>query len=391
MTAANKSSTKFDVKQTYNKCRDEASCEEEVHLVSNKTGTQIIHDKFKILPHRRILLGICLSFALCFMFMIFHSENLRYFKRKKVSPVPDPVLELYPDWLESTPHDQSAYNSRYDAYSPFENESLAVKKTYLSQILTTTYKVSNDHDNKILVLVLTASMDIQRRQIMRAHQINPYKKYNLTFKFVLGNTPSEYRQIIKHENDTYGDLLILEDVPDTKDIARTIKLFETFKYIEEKLPVYKYIAKIDTDCFVNIAGFMNNYFNETVQEFELAAIGAIVRRGRLEWIQGGFMAYSYKLMLFINKMYSKVRRTVYEEDFQMGWYLNDAQVNYTKVEVKQGHQAYDFYYDFQDVFNDTIRVHELKKERDYVNVANCFDENGINHSHISLMRETGWK
>jgi hypothetical protein len=308
----------------------------------------------------------------------------------RIDPIPDPIIEHYPDWLEGIPVEDPG-TARYFAPSYYTNESVAVKDLYLNKILDTDYKMSDDPDKKMLIVILTSSDNFQRRQILRAHQIHPYKVYtNITWRFVLGSPPPAYRTALKYENDTYGDLIFLENVPDTRDIARSIKLLEFYKYVEESLPVYKYVGKLDTDSFVNIAGLMKNYFNETVDNLDLASIGAVVRLGKLSWPQGGFFMFTYKLMIFVNRMYSLVPRTVYEEDFQIGWYLNDAGVNYTFVELPSGQVAFDWNDHFRDIFNDTIRIHELKKETDYMNIANCFDASGVNNTQVLKMRESDW-
>jgi len=320
-------------------------------------------------------------------------DSLVDYKRTyRANPIPDPVMDMFPDWLEGIPVEDPG-TARYSASSPWKNESLAVKELYLNKILDTEYIASNEVSKTVLIIILTNANNFQRRQLMRAHQIQPYTAFkNITWRFVLGSPPPVWRQSLKYENDTYGDLLFLESVPDTKDIARSIKLLEFYKYAETNLPVYKYIAKLDTDTFVNIASLMKNYFNQDVDKFALASVGAVVRLGILDWPQGGFFAFSYKLMIFVNRIYGLVPRTVYEEDFQIGWYLRDAEVNYTRVELPLGsYIAYDFNLAWRDVFNETVRVHELKDETDYITVANCFNENGVNSTHIWLMRETAWK
>ena len=305
---------------------------------------------------------------------------------KRISTTPDPVLELYPDWLYTAPDQVNEDYYRFWASSPFKNESIAVKNKYLNKILATEYP--NPYD-KLIIFITMASFEVQRRMLIRVHQINLYRDYNISFKFVIGSPPPAYRQTVVFENKTYGDMIFLENVPDTRDMSRTIKIFELFKLIEDNYPVYKYIGKMDGDCFLNIPGFLQEFFTEEIQNYELALIAGMVRGlGKYDWAQGGLEIYSYKLMLIINRLYESVHRTVYEEDFQIGWYLGDAEVNYTVVEIPDN-RAFDFR-GHHNIFNDTIRPHDLKIESDYLNVASCFNKDGVNYTQVEKMRESNW-
>jgi hypothetical protein len=279
--------------------------------------------------------------------------------------------------------------------SPHKKEALAVRDQYLKEISEAKYSIEQP-SNKILVGILVSCNQVDRRHHMRAHQINTYNSYkDITFRFVLGKPDPAYHQAITYENNTYGDLIILDNVPDDRENARTIKPYEFFKYIEKNLPVYKYIAKLDTDCFLNIPMFWNNYFNETVQELEYAIIGLFIKGlGRFEWPQGGFELISWKIMLWLNKFYPSVPRSADADDLQLAWFLYDAEINYTKVEFDPV-SSYDFRSGcnaeyITDVFPYSMRIHELKVENDYLNVASCFTSDGVNMTRVTDLRITNF-
>ncbi|RYE13463.1 MAG: hypothetical protein EOP45_21150, partial [Sphingobacteriaceae bacterium] len=315
----------------------------------------------------------------------------------KVDPLPDPVLEIDPYWLESTSVEDPWF-ARYWAYSPFKNATLKVKNFYLNMILEKEYEFSSERYDKLLIGINVGGGEFQRRSLIRTHQIDKYKEYNITWRFFIGRVSGDIKESVKTENDTYGDIVVLDHVPDLVDESRTIKLFEFFRYVEAYYPVYKYVAKMDTDCFLNIPVLLKDFFTKEAQDLELGIMALFVTGlGRLEWAQGGFEAYSYKLMILINRIYERIHRTVYEEDFQIGWYLNDAEVNFTKVSLTPS-RAYDFMYGNREIFkyndrdihNDTVRIHELKKEEDYIMVSACFNEYGVNYEQVLRMRAKNW-
>ena len=159
------------------------------------------------------------------------------------------------------------------------------------------------------------------------------------------------------------------------------KIRETYKPFECGLNTLKKTCQcinmslnLDTDCFVNIPAFWKGYFNETVQELDYAIIALFIEQvGQFIWPMGAFEAISWKTMLSLNRLYEKVNITDEAEDLQLGWYLYDAEINFTKVAFPT-ELAYDFRQGcnpswWSDVSDNALRIHELKLESDYINVA----------------------
>jgi uncharacterized protein YozE (UPF0346 family) len=251
--------------------------------------------------------------------------------------------------------------------------------------------------NKLLIGVSSKSSDFQRRQLVRAHQIKPYNAslYDITWRFVIFTPKSQYLESIRQENNTYGDIIILTSFNDSREASRTFKPLEWFKYIEQNMPMYKYVAKLDTDCFLNIPAFWKGYFNETVQELDYAIIALFIEQvGRFIWPMGAFEAITWKTMLVFNRIYERVNITDPSEDLQLGWYLSDAELNFTKLSFPT-ELAYDFRPGCNpswnsDISYDALRIHELKSEGDYVNVANCFNAFGVDKDMVDFRRLSNW-
>ena len=306
-------------------------------------------------------------------------------------------FSLYNHWKNTTCDPIPAWTAGWLKHiwspSPYKKETMMVMDQYFADINKTKVITSN----KLLIGISSQSSDFQRRQLIRAHQINPYSDslYNITWKFVMFTPNSLYLESIRQENNTYGDIIILTSFNDTREHSRKYKPFEWFKYVENNMPMYKYVAKLDTDCFLNLPAFWKGYFNETVQELDYAIIALFIEQlGQFVWPMGAFEAISWKTMLVVNKMYEKVNTTDEAEDLQLGWYLFDAEVNFTKVAFPS-EVAYDFRFGcnpswWSDVSYNALRIHELKLERDYINVANSFNASGVDKDMVDFMRLSNW-
>jgi hypothetical protein len=279
-------------------------------------------------------------------------------------------------------------------WSPYKDEVKVVQKIFYDHISN----IDTTQENNIgsmLIGVSIGPMQFQRRHLMRVHQIRPYKDIKVTFRFVMGSPDPIIWDDIRYENETYGDIIVLNNFTDSRELARKIKPFEFFKYVEENLGYYTYVAKLDSDCYLNMPGLWDNLFNTTVQELDFGLIALFIQKiGVFDWPQGGFEALSWKTMLMINRFYSYASRSTPDEDTQIAWYLYDSKINYTQIEINST-QAYDFRAGSTfswncDVYYEAIRVHELKTNQDYINVASCFTPNGVNTSHIDYMREYNW-
>jgi hypothetical protein len=248
--------------------------------------------------------------------------------------------------------------------------------------------------NNVLIGIFTSSTDFQRRILMRNQQINPYKNFtNLTWRFVLGKPSSIYEQAIIYENNTFQDIIVLDNVPDTYSVANSYKTFEYFKYLERNNYLYKYFGKMDTDTFISVPEFWKDCFNETVFSSELTLIGNYIPHPKIQWTQGAFYVISWKIMLILNKLYENVNRRTRHEDLQVTVYLMDAQIKYTRVAIdeRRSVSAKAPVPQYWPPRNDTYRVHELKQEELYLIVTGCFTSEGINKTQIEYWTSRSWQ
>jgi hypothetical protein len=278
--------------------------------------------------------------------------------------------------------------------SKHDEEALEVRCKYFKQISNSSVHIT-DSKRKLLIAISSGPLDFQRRQLVRTYQISPYNStYDITWRFFMGAPPLYSEKALEFENATYGDIIVMPNFIETRENSRAMKPMEIFTYVEHNMGVYLYVAKLDMDCYLNIPSFWNEFFNQTIQDRPWNLISLFINgMGKFDWPMGAFEAYSWKLILILNKLYEFVPRTSWAEDLQIGWYLYDAHIKYNKTEFPNS-RAYDFNVSYpsgnNDVVYDALRVHELKQEVDYIAVSKSFHSDGINKTYIDEMRKRDW-
>lgn len=310
----------------------------------------------------------------------FFRRGVEHFKRDYYI-IPDGTPDEVRYFLESRPS-----LARYIwGPSPYLKESREVRNKFEKEIMQTSTEI-NDNSRTLLIAIISEASELQLRHLVRTHQVHPYKHLNVTFKFVLPRISFAYQEAVQFENQTYGDIIVAE--------GNFIKM-ETYKYVEQNLGVYKYVAVLNITSFLNVPGFLEKYFTKDVQNLDLAMIALYVGDfARFDWSKGGFEAISWKLLKFIVKFYEHVPLTFNEEDLQIGLYLSDSGLEYNKIEFDQK-RAYSFRKDsysthLTDVTADSIRLNELKSETDYMAVVSCFTPEGINLTQVEHLRSIDW-
>jgi hypothetical protein len=248
----------------------------------------------------------------------------------------------------------------------------------------------------ILIGISCKSTDFHKRQIMRSVQIEPYKDYDITWKFILGKPPKLYEDAIEGENKIHNDLIILWDMEDTKENAKSVKPFVFFKYVEKNVSFHNYVAKMDEDTFMNIPEFWKRFFTPEIRASNRGVIGRILDMGGCTFPEGGFEAIAWDLMEAINRVYDPNKRDHVEEDKQIGRYFCNHSISIENFDMK-----YDaaFYYDplvydatkvCHSPLPDSVRIHNIKSEQDYLVVASCYSPGGYNQERVDYYKSVSW-
>jgi hypothetical protein len=257
----------------------------------------------------------------------------------------------------------------------FAHMTKTIYDKYRDEIL----KIESQYSKLLLIHIPIGVSDFQRRAIIRAYQINSYEeKYDITYRFMLGKPDAMYLDALKFENDTHGDLIVFNDFEDNREAARTTKSPHFYKYLESQMAIYRFVGRLDSDCFINFDRFWPKYFNHTIQiidDFALVAAwcGQIMNfpLDPNDWPQGSFYIFSWKMLLMFNKFYENVPRELIYDDELIGRYIYDSNMNFTNVIInpKEVYEGIDVNVWKKRPDLEAVRVHELKTDEQYITVA----------------------
>eukprot|EP01084_Bolivina_argentea_P304126 525166_1 len=147
-------------------------------------------------------------------------------------------------------------------FSYFLIETVTVQPNTIGNIVLVPIgtKTNNTFTKKELLYgVVTIAKKIKFRMLMRSYlqYENPSENYGIDVYFIICRPDNKYFQIIIHENNTYGDMIILLD---QKENLNAGKIYGYFAYIASNpylSNTYKKVGKYDDDTFTY---FKNLYY-----------------------------------------------------------------------------------------------------------------------------------
>jgi hypothetical protein len=239
----------------------------------------------------------------------------------------------------------------------------------------------------------------ERRAIIRSTWQAMYNSTNLTLRFVLARIDPEYASQIHAENQTHGDLISLSWLDEDYYIANTIKPIEFFRYLIESNQKHQFVSKIDDDSFLNVPAFWDEYIEPRLfnDNYGPSLIGR-----KMEYFGddsdnyfiypgGQFYTMSWEVMEIVVEQFARAPDVNQHEDVLIGKLLNEAGANYTFVPL-DNRQAFDYDPDIDDpeewghkVFEGAINPHRMKTQKEYLAVANLFDEYGLNLTRLEAL------
>lgn len=226
-------------------------------------------------------------------------------------------------------------------------------------------------------------------------------------RFVVSNPGQRWTEAVASENRTYGDMIVLDNIAEDDVTANTVKTLELYKWLIRSGVRYEFVSKIDTDLWLNARGFWDRFLVPRMTKSSLD--GRLVSTVNNTVI--GELSYSkfYDLVFPQGAMYTMTWDMVellasLQETFQVVTGEDMA----TAVLMLKGRQKANFVnfkgtekFDYDDadtrgdgtawarskthpnatyhalIAEEPIAVHQLKDERLWNIVSDCFDQNGI--------------
>ena len=241
---------------------------------------------------------------------------------------------------------------------------------------------TTNNDYEWLLATMSPAWSQRRRNIIRSTWQKMYNNDAFTMRFVISKPGETWEKLVQHENETYGDLIIMSHLEESRTVANTIKTMEFFSSLAQGTSTWKYVSKVDDDSFVNTETFYEEYL-----EPRLDATRTIIARSMKDihrdysYPQGQFYTVSWDMVLTLSELYAQKHTTDEHEDALVGRLLHEARHDYDLIEVPN-----DRFHDYNPsnklwtwltshaITNQTISPHLLKDDETYLDVARQMED-----------------
>ncbi|KAH7324132.1 hypothetical protein B0I35DRAFT_423599 [Stachybotrys elegans] len=257
--------------------------------------------------------------------------------------------------------------------------------------------------------VICSAWDVKRRMMIRYTWMKLYKDVPMDQRFVISNPGPQWTQIVQMENQTYGDMIVLEDLPEDDFTANTVKTVEFYRWLAEKSPrKYALVSKLDTDLWVNARALWDRHLAPLLDGLDSTGpieanvnhtvVGQLYYSGlhRTAFPHGAMYTATWDIVELLPTLQDEFH-IIAGEDVTMAWLLMKGK---QKINLLALNEAEKFEFDKNDLRpgeitawarnttdvtsqwhalygKEAIGIHQLKNDNDWLIVATCFDENGV--------------
>ncbi|CAI0652851.1 unnamed protein product [Colletotrichum noveboracense] len=336
------------------------------------------------------LFRICAVCTILFLGVTIHLTRETLPQHHAPFEAPKTKLVVHGDVLESLP--EPAEDLQPFPYSPMVADDGA--------------NSSEDHAPWLAAVISTAS-DVERRMLIRSTWMRLYEDVPFDGRFVVSNPGLRWMEVVSRENNTFGDMIVLDHIQEDDVTANTIKTLEFYKWLVNKSPKYEFVSKMDTDLWLNARGFwdrflqprssMNNESGRFESTINRTVIGELYysKYWDLTFPHGAMYTVTWDMVKLLSSLQEKFK-VVTGEDMAVGTLMLKGRERASFINFK-GSEKFD--YDDRDARqdgsawarkqthpnsidhalgeDDPIAVHQLKDEAYWFKVADCFDEDGV--------------
>lgn len=256
-----------------------------------------------------------------------------------------------------------------------------------------------------LAAVICAAQDVERRMLIRTTWMRLFQHVPFDARFVVSNPGPGWNETIRFENQTFGDMIVLDHIPEDDVTANTIKTLEFYKWLINGGQRYEFVTKLDTDLWMNAPAFWDRYLLPRMSN-ETGRLTATVSRtiiGQLFYSDTGYNTFAHGSMYTVTWDMMQLLVSLQErfnvvtgEDAAVGILMHKGQEMANFVNL-HGEEKFD--YDDGDSRGDgtawartdshpdaishalysdeVIAVHMLKQKKLWMKVADCFDQEGV--------------
>jgi len=240
--------------------------------------------------------------------------------------------------------------------------------------------------------------------LIRSTWMRLYRNVPYDTMFIIANPEPKWKESIIYENRTFGDIVILDKIPDDDVTAHTIKTFEFYKWLLGSGRRYEFVTKLDADIWLNARGFYDRFLAPRISKWDGPAKATVKQTviGELFYDKKSDLVYPHHSMYTLTwdmvELLARLQdkfHLVTGEDMAISLLLLRDKQRPTFVNFR-GREKFDF--DEDDargdgtawarehtqvdaikhaVTDEAIAIRNLKDSNSWQRVAACFDEKGI--------------
>ncbi|KAK9384934.1 hypothetical protein V1515DRAFT_609949 [Lipomyces mesembrius] len=253
--------------------------------------------------------------------------------------------------------------------------------------LTSLHGPSPNAPTAWLIATISPAHSQRRRNIIRATWQSLYEDPAITTRFVISDPGELWAPLIRHENATYGDIIVLSHLNETAHIANTIKSMELFRYLVESGFHWQFVSKLDDDSFLDVSTFYRSFILPILdtRSHDLIIIGRRLtyRKPHFDYPGGQFYTLTWEMTTRLVHLYTLEPIADEHEDVLVGRLLDEAGVSWELVELDNP-TAFDYDEKNTDVLANrhavlagAINPHKMKDDETYLKVAAMYDSHGL--------------
>ncbi|KAF2434173.1 hypothetical protein EJ08DRAFT_573453, partial [Tothia fuscella] len=231
-----------------------------------------------------------------------------------------------------------------------------------------------------------------------------------TTRFVISNPGPLWQPVIKHENATYGDIIMLPYLNETAHVANTVKTIEFLKHLISQFQKWSFVTKLDDDSFLDAHAFYEQYLHPRLSAPPITSsdlddplssplartiLARTLHRGKYSYPGGQFYTMTWDMVSLLTKLHHENSIIDEHEDVMVGRLLYEAGESWNHVDLPN---PVSFDYSDKDSMGNgsawakpdadlekwnhavgpgAINPHKMRDDETYLQVAACYDENGL--------------
>ena len=240
-----------------------------------------------------------------------------------------------------------------------------------------------------LIATISPALAQRRRNMIRTTWQTLYTgPPPATFRFVIANPGEEWLPLLRHEYDTYGDLVMLEHLTESKELGMRTKELDFMLWLLEQGDQYKFVSKLDDDSYLDASAFYEEFLEARVNaaatpdQEKPVIIGRRLGQGGTISLQfpfpypgGQFYTLSWSVVEALARQYN-VSNTRHEfADVLIGMLLDEAGTEFEFIDMshaeafeleegKMDEEAWE-----HDITDKSVNPHLLKEDDVFMRVA----------------------